>query len=58
MNRLNLINVEINNLNGFTFNLLQIEYRNFEGSLLGLNFGDDFFHVKILFLLIEIKRPW
>lgn len=56
--RVSIIRFEINNLNGFIFEIFNIEYKSFEGSFLGLHFAENHFIVEILFLHIEIKRPW
>ncbi len=58
MNGITFIRLEINNLNGFIFELFNIEYGPFEGSLLGLHFDGNHFIIDMLFLHIEIKRPW
>jgi hypothetical protein len=58
MNGLTIIRLEINNLNGFIFELFNVEYRAFEGSLFGLHIAENHFIVEALFLHIEIKRPW
>ncbi len=58
MNGLTIVKLEINNLIGFIFELFNIEYKVFEGSLLGLHFAENHFIIEFLFLHVEIKRPW
>ncbi len=58
MNGITFIRLEINNLNGFIFEILDIEFKSFEGSLLGLHFAESHFIINILFLHVEIKKPW
>ena len=58
MNGLTIIRLEVNNLNGFIFEIFNIEYDAFEGSFLGLHIAENHFIIEVLFLHVEIKRPW
>jgi hypothetical protein len=58
MNSLTIFRFEINNYNGFIFEIIDIEYRSFEGALLSVHFAKDFLCINIFFIHMEIKRPW
>ena len=58
MNKICICNLELNNWNGFTFSILDIEYKSFEGELLGLHFGNKFLTIGFLFLSIEVHKFW
>lgn len=57
MNEFTLIQLEWNCYNGFVFNFIDVEIGDFEGSLLGLNFGKGLFCFSILFFYFEVKSP-
>ena len=58
MNGITFIRLELNTLNGLTFEVIDIDFPRFEGSLLGLSFSDRHFTVKALFMWFEIKTPF
>ena len=59
MNGIELIRIEWNNINGFIFTLLGIDYNNFEGELLGVHYGyKGYLVVCVLFFRFEITHPF
>ena len=59
MREINLITIDWNNYNGFTFKILELSFRRFEGTLLGMCFAfKEYFTIDILFFQIEIKSPF
>jgi len=58
MNRLSIIRIEANNLNGFIFEILDIEYKSFEGALFGISCGETFLNIEVLFITFEVKIHW
>lgn len=55
MNEITLVEIGYNCYNGITIEFIAIEVGNFEGALLGLNFGKGFLNFDILFFHFEVK---
>lgn len=59
MRQIRLIDLEWNCWNGFSIEILSLEFNGFEGTLLGTSFAfGDYWHVYILFFQFEIKSPF
>ena len=59
MNGFELIRMEWNDINGFIFTILGIEYGKFEGELLGIHFGSgNFLVIYALYFRFEISHPF
>lgn len=54
-----LIQLEWNRWNGLIFTICGIELGRFESELIGISWGwKSYFYIYILFIPIEIKKPW
>jgi hypothetical protein len=51
VDRLTFVSLETNSYNGFFFNLLDIDYKGFEGALFSLSFGYKRFLIVELFFM-------
>lgn len=56
---LSLIEIKWTHYNGFVFGIAEVETENFQGCLLGLQFGwKDYLIVSICYVDFEIRHPF
>lgn len=58
MRKITLIDLEWNNWNGFIFEVLAIELKNFEGALFGFHAAENHLIIELFFIQMEFKSPF
>ncbi len=62
LQRLQIIELDWNEWNVFSFEILRIEYSTkttgFDGALFGIYFSKEHLDISLFFLYIEIKKPF
>jgi len=59
IHKITIINVEWNCYNGLTLSILDVEVGRLDSCFLGVHIGwKSYFIIYILFIPIEIKKPW